>query len=643
MTLPRVSAYFLLLLLFAAPVPGGAQIRWAEHPMPLPEAIADQVSFGYLSVPEDRENPETRDIEIAFTRIRNTAGRDCADPVIILPGGPGQGLSSALNRFSALGWFERILEDRDIVLFDPRGCGLSQPKLCPNINERSYFYRSVFLQGQAWRDNLRTAMGECADSLAARRVAVGSYHSVAIARDIEDLRRALDYERWNLRGHSYGSYYGFTLMQEFPAVIRSAFLSGIMSLQQVSDHSQRNFLNAFGGLIVACKDDRTCSEAYPQLDAKLAAVLDRLDKDPIEVRLPGDGEDGYHSYYLTPGVFLVGLQNLLYQRAGIEFIPALIDCLHDGNDWVIQNVAELLLRPDGLDREMLTIIWSNDADPNLARPHPDTRKSAPAFVREEWLPKELSGRRLAWNILRGDHVPPPRSFRKLAIPTVLISGEMDPVTPPEQGELMRKYLTEAVHHVVPGAGHYAYNHVDFAFDRFLDDPERELARGEVYPTEPLSFVTAIDYNRGVSGLMADLAKGNYLSLLLPLTALLLALIALLILTVRSVRARFRSTPAPPERATPLPATLAAVTLLSGGLLVWAILDSLAENPFVVTVGLPSAWGVLSAVLVAQLLLVATGLFWWKRIWRSSGRVPGTMALLGAAAFGVFVVVGGLLG
>ena len=635
----RARSVFIVLLLCAVSGPGRAQIRWADHPVPVAEDLAERVAFGYLTVPENREDSTSRTIEIAFTRIRNAADRDCADPVIFLPGGPGQGASAAVNRIGNWESSRAILETRDIVLLDPRGCGYSRPKLCTNLNDRTYYYNSIFLQGEAWEQNLAAAMRVCADSLTRAGVAIGSYRSGVVARDIEDLRRALGYTQWNLRGQSYGSYYGFVLMQEFPETVRSAFLSGIVSLKLPADHSQVNFLRALDGLLERCAEQRACRTRYPKLEQQLAEVLRRLDAAPIAVRVPDPAGEGELEYALTPPVLLIGLQNLLYRRAGSEIVPALIDGLHAGNDWIVQNLAELLLAPDAIDREMTTIIWSNDADPNRAVPGSPASDDRIPYGR---LPREVSGRQLAWNLLRRDHEPPRDTFRAVAIPAVLMSGELDPVTPPENGELMQRYLPEATHLVVPHTGHFSYSHVEFAFADFLQDPKAGVSGVDLSPPPPMKFATDVDYNRGVSRVASAVARGAYGPLMLPALALLLAVIAFLLVTVSYLVGLVRRRTLADGRGRLLYWAVAVGTLLAAGLLVAAILDGLADNLFLVALGLPAGWNVLSVVFLFQLGLTLVGLYTLVRAWRSTPRLSGSIAVAGGLAFAAFAVFGGLL-
>ena len=602
------------------------------------EELADRVSFGYLTVPENREDSASRNIEVAFTRVRNTSGLPSPDPVIILPGGPGQGGSGLAKPVLSMERYRVLLKERDFVFIDPRGCGYSVPKLCPNLNDPRVYYESVFLSGQEWREERLAATDACADSLAGRGVPVRKYNSVEVAHDIEALRRALGYAQWNLRGQSYGSYYGFVLMQEHAETVRSAFLSAIVSLDAHTDHFQASFLRSLDGVMAACADDADCQAAYPDLTGRLTALLAKLDANPLPVRLPApEGGPALH-FTVTPAVFVKALLKLLYSRHGMEIVPALIEGLLGGHDFIIQNLADRLLQSDGLYQDMLLIIQGND---DAAKPAAFNRGIAEhgEQFRPEWLSFDAVGRQLYGNLLDGSAAPAVRLPDTVAVPTVLISGEFDPVTPAEQGEAMLEYLSVGTHLVVRNSGHYAHTDGDFDYASFLAHPTADANHIGVTSPPPLDFVRDVRYSRVVSSLLAGLSQQQYGPLVLPLLALLCSLIALILLSVQWLRASRSPRPVPNIAQRIVLWSLPVVTLVAIGLLTAAIYHALSSNPLILAMGLPAGWDVLYVLYGLQLASLLALIVVMPQVWRSRKRVPGVIALVGALAFGGFIFWG----
>jgi len=141
-----------------------AQVQWEPRPVELNEELAERVRFGYLAVPENRANPDSREIFMAFTVLKSLAENPLPDPVIILPEGPGIGLSQFVSGIAGNAVVQKILQRRDVILIDIRGTGYSHPRLCDHKNTEEYRLRSAFSHG-AELDMLNDQiMAKCAEN-----------------------------------------------------------------------------------------------------------------------------------------------------------------------------------------------------------------------------------------------------------------------------------------------------------------------------------------------------------------------------------------------------------------------------------------------------------------------------------------------
>ena len=120
-------------------------------------------------------------------------------------------------------------------------------------------------------------LADCRDDLVDEGVDPSRYNSVASAADVADLRMALGYDRWNLLGVSYGTRLAQTVLRTHPEGVRSVILDSVYptasdSLAELPDQMQA----AFDHFFAACRADPACDGRYPNLEARFAALVDRL-------------------------------------------------------------------------------------------------------------------------------------------------------------------------------------------------------------------------------------------------------------------------------------------------------------------------------------------------------------------------------
>lgn len=288
--------------------PGAPTFAPAACPFDVPED--QQVECGYLTVPEDRSQPDGKTIDLAVAIVRSPNPTPAADPIIYLEGGPG---GSALSGIE--GWYDTGLgEFRDIILIDQRGTGYSEPFLgCPDdldISEDA--------------DDLEFATA-CRDELVSRGVNLAAYNSAASAADINDLRLALGYEKVNLYGISYGTRLAMTIMRDYPEGLRSVVLDSAYP-PQVDGYNEQavNAGRAFGLLFADCAANAACNAAYPDLENVFYETVDKLNANPVLVDL-GEGENEVNGDALINLIF-----ETLYDTSAIPYLPLIIYEARDG-------------------------------------------------------------------------------------------------------------------------------------------------------------------------------------------------------------------------------------------------------------------------------------------------------------------------
>jgi pimeloyl-ACP methyl ester carboxylesterase len=180
--------------------------------------LATAAQCGTLEVPEDRARPAGRTLAIAVVVLPAATLSPQPDPLIMLPGGPGQSSDALAPLAGALGGVRR---NRDIVLIDPRGTGRSAPLRCPALAPRDAF------DELAQEQTIAAAAQRCIAELRASGEAdPAQYTTSAVVADVDAIRIALGYDRINLWGGSYGTRVAQEYLRRYPQHVRAVVLDG---------------------------------------------------------------------------------------------------------------------------------------------------------------------------------------------------------------------------------------------------------------------------------------------------------------------------------------------------------------------------------------------------------------------------------
>ena len=187
------------------------------------------VQCGNLVVPENRSDPDSRMIEL-HVMVFGTASRNPApDPLLYLAGGPGSSIVE--TSLYQLPLFLRFLAERDVIVFDQRGVGASQPTLdCPEDTKAVFDSLNQRLTMEEEKALHVEAMRICRERLAEEGVDFTGYNTSENAADVRDLRKAMGIPEWNLYGVSYGTRLALATLRDYPQGIRSVILDSTFPL-----------------------------------------------------------------------------------------------------------------------------------------------------------------------------------------------------------------------------------------------------------------------------------------------------------------------------------------------------------------------------------------------------------------------------
>ncbi|MCB9451296.1 MAG: alpha/beta fold hydrolase [Anaerolineaceae bacterium] len=281
---------------------------FAETDCPFEVPSGVRVTCGTLTVPENRQTDNGATIQLAVAVIDARSGNPLPDPIFYLEGGPG---GSALAGVDS--WFNSPYgEERDIVVFDQRGTGFSEPSLnCPEMDT----------------DDSTDAVEACRDRLLAEGVDLTAYNSRENAADVEALRLALGYDQINLYGISYGTRLALTVMRDQPQGIRAVVIDSVYPPNIDTNYNVTTDTYQLISMMFAdCAAQPDCAGAFPDLEARFYDQLDAIADNPPQVT-NADGE----TVDLYPEDVINTLVNQLKDTALVSAIPASLDAFASGD------------------------------------------------------------------------------------------------------------------------------------------------------------------------------------------------------------------------------------------------------------------------------------------------------------------------
>ena len=428
---------------------------------------------GYLIVPENRARADSPLIHLHVAIFRS--GTPLTDPVVHLAGGPG---SSSLGVASYM--FNRglgsILNQRDFILFDQRGTGYSQPRLdCP---ERSSVTGLLLERGLADSGNdqiILEAFQRCHDRLLGQGIDLTAYHSAASAADLNDLRLALGYDKLNLYAVSYGTRLALTLMRDHPEAVRSAVLDSVYPLQvNLYTALAPNAERAFNVFFARCAADAGCNASYPNLRAVFYQIVDQLNTSPVSLSFQAGGTE----YVVrVDGALLIDVLFVgLYNPAVTASMPQMIYDIAQGNYDILRDRLTLYFDTSGTLGMQMSVQCAEEIPLNAAEEaytaaqgvSPQIAAFYPASV------QPLFAACREWTT----STPDPRENLPVSsgIPSLILAGDHDPITPPDWGRMVSQTLSYAYFHEFPGHGHWVTRSSNCALSMalaFWNDPTQE--------------------------------------------------------------------------------------------------------------------------------------------------------------------------
>lgn len=436
-----------------------------------------QMTCGNLLVPESRVEPGTSRIKLAIAIFEPE--RERREPVVFLTGGPGQTAGIGSSEEVADWWYfldtQAWTRGRRFIVLDQRGIGRSTPALdCSQFfDDDNWNHTTSRIDAHVSFDKLQAEeVKACHLALMRKGINLDAYNTLENAADVDNLRQALGIKRWVLYGVSYGTKLALTLMERYPSGISASILDSVLPLDvDYAGLDGRNLQRVLALMERDCARARHCFPEKQRLTSTVETIVRQLNHTPLTLR-SDPGESGAERFKSISGDdFLEVLFGAFYDRDSIELLPLLI---HNTYEQDYRLLARMIFSSgddqgptffDGMD---FSVTCAETGGTRLAAGTPRylvkwASSAIYSWVCPLWLPKKAAMHR----------VRPIRS----GIPSLLLAGEYDPVTPPEWAIHTAAGLKLGQVVMFPGIGHDVIDSGDCGaqvVSDFLENPRKKV-------------------------------------------------------------------------------------------------------------------------------------------------------------------------
>ena len=435
----------LLIVALAARTPAAAAAPLAlfaceiEHPQRLTLLPAQ---CGVLSVAENPQDPNGRQIALRVARVAAISRRKEPDPLFVLAGGPGAAATEFYATLASA--FGRILRERDIVLVDQRGTGASNRLDCAEDQD------SLARAGDA---EIAARTRNCLAALAAH-ADVAWYTTSLAVQDLERVRAALGYERINLYGASYGTRVAQHYLRRFPQRTRSVILDGVVPVGlALGPATALDAERALLDILARCAGESACRGAYPDPLHDYYGVRAALRAHAVPVSVPDPATGEARRFDFTSDTLAGVLRLTSYTSEYAALLPLLLHAAGAHHDYA-PLAAQFLLIERAAGRTLAagmhnSVVCAEDL-PFLDAGAVDRAALAATYLGAAQLQALGIVCRL-W-----PHGPVDADLHaplSSEVPALLLSGSDDPVTPPQYARQAVSAFRHSLSLVLNGFGH----------------------------------------------------------------------------------------------------------------------------------------------------------------------------------------------
>lgn len=388
--------------------------------------------------PVNPAQPDGARLALKVAVISSLSPNPKPDAFTVINGGPGgSSIEFYVDQANA---FRAILRERDIVVIDQRGTGASNPLDCPELEALNTLYDE-------------TRFAEATDACLAQLPSDPRYFTTSIAvQDLEAIREALGYAQLNVYGVSYGTRVAQHYLRRYPGSVRTLIIDGVVPHDlALGPGAAINAQRTLDRLFARCATTPSCHAAYPDLPQSFKRLSSRLREGSVTVQLAHPVSGKIESLDLGYPHLMVTIRMLSYATETVSLIPLIIDQAERLENYIpiAANALRIITSLSDAIRFGMhnTVICAEDL-PFLE--NVDFAELQATYMGSEQV---LALQTICERWPRG---PMDADFREPLhsdVPTLILSGEEDPITPPLYGEQVARALPNSLHLIGAGQGH----------------------------------------------------------------------------------------------------------------------------------------------------------------------------------------------
>jgi pimeloyl-ACP methyl ester carboxylesterase len=407
-----------------------------------------------FTVPEDWQAPAGRKIQLKVAVVRSRGANPAPDLLVFLDGGPG---GAATNDYPGLiAGFSELRSRRNLLLIDQRGTGGSNELRCeartsdadPEREKREEVQRQAIDRNQFDKAGFQATLKECLAKLESR-ASPEHYATTAAVRDLEAVRVALGSPQLDLIGTSYGTRMAQQYAGTYPTAVRSVVLdSAVPNTLVLGTETSINLDDALKARFEQCKVNPECAKRFGDPYASMYRLRDQLRARPQQVSLRDPVTFSPVAVTARAADLAVTVRLFAYHAATVALLPLTIDDALHGNYGPLLGQRKLITDAvnDALTDGMgLSVSCADDAD--LIQPRPQDANLMLGDMMTQYMVAACE----VWP--RGTRSATFHQAWKSAIPTLILAGEFDPITPPRYGREIAGGLSNVRLLLLKGQGH----------------------------------------------------------------------------------------------------------------------------------------------------------------------------------------------
>jgi pimeloyl-ACP methyl ester carboxylesterase len=405
------------------------------------EGIPDSVLCGKFPVYENRETQKGRVIDLNIVVVPAIHRDSAGTPIFYFEGGPGVAATHSASFFAEPA--NPYRQYHDIVLVDVRGTGGSNPLHCSSLQTKrglKEHFEEMYPE---------EAVKECFDSLS-KRADLKQYTTTNVVNDIEDIRKWLGYGKVNIFGLSYGTRVALVYMKMFPSAIGSCVLwSPTHTYSRMPLYHARFAQNSLEQVFEDCKQDPLCNNSFPAIKDEFNTLMKKRRNEPFKF-LYADSAGDSRQLSISWNAFQTKLRTLMYDPAGIRQIPYIIHEVYRGNLEPFIALYPITSQMSSFIAEGFYLCITCTEDVPFIKTNQIESLTKGTFMGSYRVDQQ---KKACSNWVRGktpaDYFDPVKSD----IPTLIISGGFDPVTPVSMAKEIARHLSRSTLVIIPQMSH----------------------------------------------------------------------------------------------------------------------------------------------------------------------------------------------